>query len=65
MLSLGYLIAALGPVLTGAIRDMTGGFRAAIIALIIIGAPAGLLAPLARRAGRSSRGPLSPADSQP
>jgi CP family cyanate transporter-like MFS transporter len=55
MLALGYMISALGPVLTGAIRDATGGFKVAVLALIVVGAPSGLLAPIARRAGRAAR----------
>lgn len=53
MMSLGYLLSSIGPVLVGAVRDLSGGFTLALLALAVVAAPAGLLAPAARRAGRA------------
>jgi MFS transporter, CP family, cyanate transporter len=43
MLGLGYFLSALGPVLVGALRDLTGGFTVAVAVVGAFGALAGLL----------------------
>ena len=43
MSSGGYLIAACGPYLCGALRDFTGGYAAVFVALVIVGSAALLL----------------------
>jgi MFS transporter, CP family, cyanate transporter len=55
MLGLGYFLSALGPVIVGALRDLTGGFTAAIAVVGALGALSGLLglAPDLRRDRRA------------
>lgn len=57
MLGLGYFLSALGPVIVGALRDLTGGFTVAIAVVGTLGALSGLLglAPELRRARRTPR----------
>jgi cyanate permease len=43
MLGLGYFLSALGPVIVGALRDLTGGFTVAIAVVGMFGALSGLL----------------------
>jgi CP family cyanate transporter-like MFS transporter len=43
MLGLGYLLSALGPVIVGALRDITGGFTVAVAVVGGLGALSGLL----------------------
>ncbi|HET8754368.1 MAG TPA: MFS transporter [Solirubrobacteraceae bacterium] len=43
MLGLGYFLSALGPVIVGALRDLTGGFTAAIAVVGALGALSGVL----------------------
>jgi MFS transporter, CP family, cyanate transporter len=56
MLGLGYFLSALGPVIVGALRDLTGGFTAAIAVVGALGALSGLLglAPDLRRDRRAA-----------
>jgi CP family cyanate transporter-like MFS transporter len=66
MLGLGYFLSALGPVIVGALRDLTGGFTIAIAVVGGIGALSGVLglAPDLRRpqraAARADRYPDAP-----
>jgi len=55
MLGLGYFLSALGPVIVGALRDLTGGFTVAIAVVGALGALSGLLglAPDLRRDRRA------------
>lgn len=48
MLGIGYLIAALAPVLVGALRDATGGFTLAVSLLGVLAIAAGVLSLFAR-----------------
>ncbi len=48
VLTVGYLIAAAGPLLVGTLRDLTGDFRAAIWVLLIVGACMPALSPFLR-----------------
>jgi CP family cyanate transporter-like MFS transporter len=36
VLTVGYLIAAVGPLLMGALRDVTGGFRVPVVMLVAV-----------------------------
>jgi len=55
MLGLGYFLSALGPVIVGALRDLTGGFTVAIAVVGTLGALSGLLglSPDLRRSRRA------------
>ena len=46
VLTVGYLIAAAGPLLVGALRDITGGFRAPVWILVVVAAGMLTLTPM-------------------
>lgn len=48
----GYLLAAAGPVAFGAARDLTGGWTAGLVALVVLAVPMGVAGALAGRGGR-------------
>ncbi|GAA0392446.1 MFS transporter [Streptomyces luteireticuli] len=52
----GYLLAAAGPVAFGAARDLTGGWTAGLVALVVLAVPMGITGAVAGRGRRVGRG---------
>ncbi|KNB51993.1 hypothetical protein AC230_15055 [Streptomyces caatingaensis] len=51
----GYLLAAAGPVAFGAARDLTGGWTAGLVALVVLAVPMGITGALAGRGRAEER----------
>jgi CP family cyanate transporter-like MFS transporter len=60
MLGLGYFLSALGPVLVGALRDITGGFTVAVAVVGGLGALSGLLGLAPELRGKRAHAPAPP-----